>query len=158
MYSKAACRGRLMQTLCVNKIMDTEFIHLNKRWNAEPNAPKGAVVIETEYLSLSFIVNPWAYDGFEEGQKAELRFFGCSTWRLGSTNDEGWYSGECRFSKTAPAWGEFYEIKGNLLKEQASYEWHNINHGEGSRHFLFYLRDSTFECDAESYEFIKSFT
>jgi len=82
--------------------MSTEFIHLNKNWNAEPNAPQVNVEIQDEFLSLSFLVNPLAYEGFEEGQKSELHFFGCSTWRLGPTNDEGWYSGICRFSNVAP--------------------------------------------------------
>jgi len=134
--------------------MSTDFIHLNKNWNAEPNAPAEKIEITDEYLSLSFLLNPWEFEGFKEGHRAELRFYGCSKWRLGPTNDEGWYSGQCRFSKLAPSWGEFYEVKGNLPPEQASNEWHDINQGKGNRHFLFYLRDSTFECDAESYEFI----
>jgi hypothetical protein len=30
---------------------------------------------------------------------------------LGRTNDEGWYLGQCRFSKVAPTWGEFYHVQ-----------------------------------------------
>jgi hypothetical protein len=69
-------------------------------------------------------------------------------------NDEGWYLGQCRFSKIAPAWGEFYEVDGDLKLESVPNDW--IVVGPESRttakHFLFYLRDQTFECDAESIE------
>ncbi|REK61600.1 MAG: hypothetical protein DWQ49_04290 [Bacteroidetes bacterium] len=135
--------------------MSTEFIHLNQNWNAEPNAPEEKVEEKENYLSLSFVANPWAYEGFEEGQRLELRFYGCARWRLGETNDEGWYSGQCRFSRLAPKWGEFYEVTGNLILNECPDDWHNINQGRGNRHYLFYLRDSTFECEAESYEHIK---
>jgi hypothetical protein len=40
--------------------MNTEFILLNKDWNAEPNAPEENVKVQDNYLSLSFLVNPWA--------------------------------------------------------------------------------------------------
>jgi len=107
--------------------MKTECIHLNPNWNAEPNAPSEKIEIKGEYLSLSFLLNPWAFDGFEEGQKGELRFYGCSKWRLGPTNDEGWYSGQCRFSNLAPHWGEFYEVRGNIPQENNSLEWHKLS-------------------------------
>ena len=135
--------------------METKFIHLNKEWNAEPNAPEERVKEEPGYLSLTFTANPWAYDGFEENQRLELRFHGCSEWRLGETNDEGWYLGQCRFSKQAPKWGEFYEVVGNTLLEEGPNDWHLIGQGKGKKHYLFYLRDTTFECRAESYELIR---
>jgi len=134
--------------------MNTKFVHLNKNWNAEPNAPEEEIEVINNDLSLSFVVNPWAYEGFQENQRAKILFHGCSKWRNGKTNDEGWYSGQCRFSKIAPDWGEFYEISGNLLLEKCPNDWHIINNKSGNKHFLFYLRDTTFECDAESYEFI----
>ena len=66
--------------------MNTEFILLNKNWNAEPNAPDEKIGVINDYLSLSFLLNPWAYKGY----------------------DEAWYSGQCCFSHLAPAWREFY--------------------------------------------------
>jgi hypothetical protein len=44
-------------------------------------------------------------------------------YRLGNTNDEGWYRGQCRFSKLAPAWGEFYEVEGDPLMDKAPDDW-----------------------------------
>ena len=71
-------------------------------------------------------------------------------------NDEGWYMGQCRFSKLAPEWGEFYEVKGDLLLEKCPNDWKTINTCNGEKHYLFYLRDSMFECDAYKYEFIEN--
>ena len=42
---------------------------------------------------------------------------------IGPTGDEGWFRGQCRFSKLAPAWGEFYEIQGDLLLDKLDDEW-----------------------------------
>ena len=102
--------------------MSTEFIHLNQNWNAEPNAPEERIEVKDNYLSLSFFANPWAYEGFEEGQRLELRFYGCSRWRLGATNDEDWYSGQCRFSKLALVLhGVRQLLRKNLQERQLSF-------------------------------------
>ena len=87
--------------------MATTFISLNSNWNAESNAPNPKIYIENEKLILEFYVNPWAYEGFEEEERASIEFTGCKRYRMGSTNDEGWYRGQCRLSKIAPEWGEF---------------------------------------------------
>ena len=133
--------------------MPTTFIHLNTNWNAEPNAPDPKVYIEKNKLILEFYVNPWAYEGFEEEDRAVLEFFECKRYRIGATNDEGWYQGQCRFSKTAPKWGEFYELQGDLKLDKCPEDWVEVGLGEGNRHFLFYLRDETFECDADDFVF-----
>ena len=87
------------------------FIRLNEGWNAEPNAPEGEVAVSGPVVRLKFLLNPCAYEA-EEGEMGCAIFEQCSMWRLGSTNDEGWYAGQCRYSKVAPAWGEFYELLG----------------------------------------------
>ena len=132
--------------------MNTEFKQLNRGWNAEPNAPEETVSFSDNMLSLTFFVNPWAYEGYIEGQRAELKFKGCSKWRLGSTNDEGWYKGLCRFGKLAHRWGEFYEVGGETL-DHLTDDWRFTGLPQGRSRFLFYLRDSTFECQADSYEY-----
>lgn len=130
---------------------DVTFIHLNPDWNAEPNAPDSRVRVVGDKVELSFDLNPWAYTA-EEGERATLLFSVVSKWRLGSTNDEGWYRGQCRYSSIAPAWGEFYELTGNDALRDRPYDWHFINRpSEDSRHFLFYLRDNTFECLAKEW-------
>ncbi len=133
--------------------MATSFVQLNADWNAEPNAPDPRITVEGSIVTLSFLVNPFQFD-FEEETRAQLSFEGCWRYRLGPTNDEGWWRGQCRFSKLAPEWGEFYEVTGDLLADRIS-KWALIGPSrDGSKHFLFYLRDQTFECDASSWTLV----
>jgi hypothetical protein len=134
--------------------MSTEFAKLNVDWNAEPNAPNPQVQVWERDVVLSFLLNPFVFRQFKEEDVGQLRFRNCWRYRLGSVNDEGWYRGQCRFSKLAPAWGEFYEVRGDLLLKQCPNDWIEIGAGiEEPKHFLFYFRDEEFECDAESWSF-----
>ena len=57
----------------------------------------------------------------------------------------------------APAWCDFYEVKGDLRidSDPDPSEWVTLRSPSlKSRHFLFYLRDETFECDAESWSLV----
>jgi len=136
--------------------MAISFVHLNKDWNAEPNAPEEEILQSTsEELVLEFTANSWAYPGFDEDQRVTLVFSFPKKYRLGPTNDEGWYSGKCRFKKLARKWGEFYQVIGNSNEVADAKDWVTISKAGGSDLFLFYLRDSTFECHAHSYEFRK---
>jgi hypothetical protein len=100
----------------------TSFHRLNDGWNAEPNAPAESVQVCGDTVSLEFDLNAFMFNAFSEGDQGRLTFSSCSRYRLGPTNDEGWYRGQCRFSKVAPAWGEFYEVTGDLFDEQVS-DW-----------------------------------
>ena len=130
--------------------MQTSFLQLNDGWNAEPNAPEPTVKIQGEDVLLSFNVNAFQYPEFEEEEVATLRFMRCARYRLGSTNDEGWHRGQCRFSALAPAWGEFYLVQGDSTLLDSPQDWKagGVPSGQG-HHFLFYFRDNTFECVAE---------
>lgn len=130
----------------------TAFRKLNAGWNAEPNAPEPNVLIDGCDVVLTFLANSFQFPRFAEGQRLCLRFANARRFRLGSANDEGWYQGQCRFSGEAPAWGEFYEISGDLRLERCPNDWHVVGDRRTSgRHFLFYLRDETFECDADDW-------
>ena len=132
--------------------MGTQFRQLNDGWNAEPNAPSPAVQVEGGDVVLTFLANPFRYPRFAEEQRLRLRFTGGRKYRLGPTNDEGWYRGQCRFSREAPRWGEFFEVSGDLKLEQVPNGWHIVGEDRPpGRHFLFYLRDHTFECEADDW-------
>lgn len=132
------------------------FLRLNASWNAEPNAPAPEVQVDGSEVALRFVLNSWAYDA-ATGEQGLLTFGGCSGWRLGSTNDEGWYQGQCRYSAIAPKWGEFYEVVGPDALAHAPTDWRATNHVSArERHFLFYLRDETFECFADEWTFSRS--
>ena len=134
--------------------MDTRFVKLNDGWNAEPNAPTPVVARSGNDVVLEFCLNPFQFKKSSNGDRARLVFRNCWRYRLGGTNDEGWYVGQCRFSEVAPAWGEFYEVQGDLKLESSPEDWVVLGQEPHApaKHFLFYLRDHTFECDAEMVE------
>jgi len=130
----------------------TTFEQLNDGWNANPNAPNPKVTIEGRDVLVSFGMNRFVFPDFTAEDVGRLRFCLCSRYRLGDTNDEGWHRGQCRFSKIAPSWGEFYEVSGDLRLVECPADWVEAGIASDSlRHFLFYFRDETFECDASDW-------
>jgi hypothetical protein len=99
-------------------------------------------------------MNPFKFPQFSPEDVGRLRFISCSRYRLGATNDEGWFRGQCRFTKFAPKWGEFYELTGDLRLAECPNDWVEVAAArDASRHFLFYFKDETFECDATDWRF-----
>jgi len=132
--------------------METVFTKLNIDWNAEPNSPNPQVTWSNTDLKLEFYMNPYQFPQFNEDDIGIITFTDCSRYRLGPTNDEGWHLGQCRFSKIAPTWGEFYEILGDLKLDQNPNDWVIKSTNKNvEKHFLFYFRDNTFECDASGW-------
>jgi hypothetical protein len=130
----------------------TTFRQLNVGWNAEPNAPDPRIEVDGRDVVVSFLMNPFEFPKFIVEDIGRLRFHSYSRYRLGSTNDEGWYRGQCRFSKIAPKWGEFYEITGDLRLAESPHDWIEVGPASANQHhFLFYFRDETFECDASGW-------
>jgi hypothetical protein len=150
------------------------FKQLNHGWNAEPNAPAPIIRVDGSDLVLQFYLNPFGFKQFEEEDVGFLRFHDCLRYRLGPTNDEGWYRGQCRYGRSAPKWGEFYELTGYDPQLDQPTDWVTINGcreplvsrllrrlasvfgvppADSARHFLFYLRDDTFECIASGWSF-----
>ena len=131
--------------------MLVSFEQINEGWNAEPNAPEPKVKVAGNDILLTFYVNAFQFKEFEETELGILRFIDCERYRLGSTNDEGWYRGQCRFSKLAPNWGEFYLVTGDEALLNAPDDWKMLKPYETvGKHFLFYFKDETFECVAKS--------
>lgn len=130
------------------------FDKLNADWNAEPNAPEPDVERLGDTIVLRFYLNHFLYPDFAEEEVGSLTFHGCCRWRLGPTNDEGWYMGQYRYSRVAPEWGEFYEIIGEDVARDIPTDWWRLGPDIPIiRHFLFYLRDGTFECMAKDWKF-----
>lgn len=123
-------------------------------WNADPNAPHPRIIVSNTDVLITFYVNPFQFSQFGPDDQGTIRFSDCCRYRLGATNDEGWHLGQCRYSKIAPAWGEFYEISGSDDRLIEPTDWQTLDAASnGSRHFLFYFRDDTFECIASDWEF-----
>ena len=131
--------------------MVASWVQLNQELNADPNAPDESVRVSGEDILLQFRMNAFQFKDFSKGEKGVLCFRACSRFRLGETNDEGWYRGQCRFFASAPSWGEFYAIIGDPSSANGPNDWVVMNHPVtlNRTHFLFYFCDSTFECVAE---------
>lgn len=136
-----------------------KFIRHNNGWDAEPNAPMPSVeVLETvPEIKLSFYLNSFIHEDVEEGDKGVLEFINCYQYRLGATNDEGFYRGQCRFYKTGVEWGNFYNIINSTWKRDFPSDKIIVDstliNNPSLNHYLFYFRDETFECIAQSYKF-----
>ena len=130
------------------------FRKLNLGWNAEPNAPSPLVRVSGRQVCLRFYLNCFIFECTKPEEQGEIAFDGCSRWRLGAPDDEQWFAGKCRYSSLAPDWGEFYEIEGDDPERDTPADWCAVGPpSAGERHFLFYLRDNTFECIAKSWDF-----
>lgn len=131
------------------------FVQLNEGWNADPNAPEPSVLVAGTDVSVTFFVNAFQFPEFNEGTKATLRFKNCQRFRNGPTDDEGWYMGKCRYSRLAPAWGEFYSVSGTPDLLLAPLDWidnPHATHAGPATHYLFYFKDETFECVADDWQ------
>src|SRR4051812_46334239 len=96
---------------------------LNTTFDAQPNAPHPRVGIEGDIVRVRFFLNPFIWEDIQDDDEAELIFEGVTMYRLGETNDEGFYRGQCRFSKTGIPWGQFYELSES--------NWQNNFPGDG---------------------------
>lgn len=127
---------------------------LTTDWNAEPNAPETALTVDKNFVTLDFFVNYFIYEKFKEGDKARLTFLNCLKYAFNAMNDEGYYKGHYRYKYTDLPWGEFYKLntswqtdfpaKHTALPEKIEKE--NLHH------YIFFFKDNTFECVAESYQ------
>ena len=126
------------------------FTRLNEDWNAHPNDARLKLEKNGDELIARMKPNPHAYRQFKKVREIAICFANCSSYRVTSVNDEGWYSGQCRFSGLAPEWGEFYEISGNTRDNMNTTPWIEME-GVGAKHFHFYLKDETLEVKAHDW-------
>jgi hypothetical protein len=123
------------------------FEKLNLNWNADPNAPHPEILDRGRDIILVFRLNSYVHKEFKENECGGLKFIDVARYRMGSINDHGWYLGQCRFSKLAPAWGQFYSVSGDGILLEAPTDWiTKENSSNELSHFLFYFRDEEFEC------------
>ncbi|TCZ79378.1 hypothetical protein E0485_05820 [Paenibacillus albiflavus] len=131
-----------------------KFIKLNHKWNAEPNSPEPNLKIHKQNLKLRFLMNPYQFPEFDEDDVGILEFYDCYMYRIGPTNDEGFYRGYCRFSSSGVKWGEFYQVEESNWKEDFPEDkviLEDLHNENELKHYLFYFKDETFECIAKGY-------
>lgn len=134
--------------------MKTTFKKLNYNWNAEPNVARPLCFIEGKDLLVVFELNKYLFPENPEQNIGMLKFADCSRFRVGHVNMDSWYMGNCRFSKLAPKWGDFYQVTGDLLLNKCEDDWVDVfKNNQKTKHYLFYFRDMEFESDAGNWSF-----
>jgi hypothetical protein len=125
----------------------------NIGWNAEPNAPDVRLSTAGNDVTLRFYLNCFLFDRFNEDDQAKLTFCNCRKYTLNSMNNEGYFAGHYRFTNQSLPWGEFYEIQTDLPDEPGvNFTMLNADADDQRlRHYIFFFRDNTFECLAESF-------
>jgi hypothetical protein len=131
---------------------DVFFRQLNHGWNAEPNAPNPETEWHGKDLNLKFHMNCFQFLEFGEDDVGVITFKECARFRFGSLNDDAWFRGQGRFSDVHHQWGEFYEVYGDLRLGALPNDWKCRAPTVGLNHYLFYFRDTDFECDAREWE------
>ena len=133
-----------------------KYIKLNKNWNAQPNVPQPHVTTTDEGIDLTFFLNPLPFQHIDEDDKGTLKFLDVYAYRLGATGEEGYNRGEFRYKNAQLPWGEFYELLGSNWKNDFPDDKQVINEQANKsklRHFIFFLKEETFECLAIDYQY-----
>jgi hypothetical protein len=133
-----------------------KYTKLNKNWNAEPNSPEPNIIQTENRIELTFQLNPFIFEHIDEGDKGVLEFYNVYAYRLGQTNDEGYYLGQFRFSNDLLPWGEFYELTDSNWTNDFPDDKIILDKKIKKsllRHFIFFLKDNTFECICSDFEF-----
>ncbi len=132
------------------------YIKLNKNWNAEPNTPEPSLSKTENDIKLTFALNPFIFPHIDENDKGALEFVNVYAYRLGPPNNEGYLQRQFRYKNDQLPWGEFYELIDSNWKIDFPEDEIILNDSVSKnklRHFIFFLRDETFECLATNYEF-----
>jgi hypothetical protein len=149
-------RSWVYTDVVVHTVSYMKYIKLNQNWNAEPNAPDVKLTDQGDALELCFYLNSFVFQDINEGDIGTLTFRNVHKYRLGTTNDEGYFLGQFRFTNSELPWGEFYELVDSNWQTNFPIDENitkRIDKLKTPRHFIFFLRDETFECIADEFEF-----
>lgn len=131
-----------------------KYKKLNKNWNADPNAPQESIIQSEEGIELHFFLNSFFFEHIDEGEKGKLEFYDVYAYRNGPSNDEGFYQRQFRYTTDQIPWGEFYELTDSKWKTDFPTDKIIVDETKKTgklRHFIFFFKDTTFECLASDY-------
>ncbi len=134
--------------------MNIELKKLNKNYQSDPNIAVPQIQLYEDSLKLSFDLNYFTYP-FDEGQRGIIKFTKCGGFRIGSPNDESFFTdsnslwNKENFPKLE--WDSFYEVIGASQSHIDSF-YKKSNQIENLNHYVFFMKEATFECLAESFE------
>lgn len=125
------------------------YTRLNADWEPEPNAPCEELSVQGNTLTLTFTGS----DLTGPERRLRLRFMNGHKYAYGSPNMDGFYRGLHRYSGTRMPWGDFYHVDTDWQTDFPTQ--HTVLQPYTDKRrlslFVFFFRDSTFECVAEWY-------
>jgi len=129
---------------------------LNKNYESDPNIAEPIIRLNDNTLDLSFELNHIIFN-FKENQKGHIKFNSCEAFRVGGPNDEGFYLNDGFWNKKKIGeieWNCFYEVLNTPLEYIGEfYKTKNFEVKYKSlKHYVFFMKEATFECFAESYK------
>lgn len=140
-----------------NNMNKIKLIKLNKNYQSDPNIAEPKVEIQSDKLALSFELNSFIFS-FKEGQLGKIVFNNCYSYRVGNPNDEGYYLNDnVLWNKNNfpdVEWDCFYQVYDvpvSYFKDFKNLNENQSNSSAGFNHYVFFMKEATFECLAESY-------
>lgn len=131
-----------------------DYVKLNLDWDPEPNAPYEQLLSLGSQLLLFFRLNWMVHEGVSETEAGLLVFHNVEQFRLGSTNDEGYYRGQFRFGPNDLPWGAFYKIQISDARPGEINDWKATGESfKNKNHYLLFFKDRTFEAQATAFDF-----
>ena len=150
--------------------MSLIFQKINNGYESDPNDSDPIVSVHNNDLTLLFNLNCISYTQFTRGQKGKIVFNDCLMFRVGDPNDEGFYIDPKNPSKRNDStWNytDFPDLKMYNFYCVENSDWQDTfgphaftnkdlsreteNHGD-YKHYLFMMKDATFECIARFYQ------
>lgn len=149
--------------------MSLSFTKLNNTYSPDPNGARPLINIYEKIVSIRFDLDSINYKQFTREQLGEITFTDCLMFRVGSPNDEGFFIDPKNPSKRNNSrWNytdfpnlnfhNFYCVENSDWKTTfgphafLNKELTEKGHTDADfKHFLFLMKDGTFECIARSY-------
>lgn len=129
---------------------------LNKNWSAEPSFPLETITRTDDGIEVNFELNSLPYEYIEEGEKGKIEFYEVYAYRKAAPNLEEISKRKIPLKVDQIPFGDFYELLDSKWKTDFPSDKIIVDETKKTsklRHFLFFLKDTTFECLASDYSY-----
>lgn len=129
---------------------------LNANYESDPNVAIPLLGLYNDELTLIFALNYFTFP-YKEDEKGRIKFSKCAAIRIGGPNDEGFLRNQhplWNASLGSVKWHSFYEVMGTPTEHFEAFYKNGalMESAKNLRHFVFFMKEATFECLAESYK------
>lgn len=135
--------------------MNITLKKINTNYGSDPNIAEPVIKLDENNLQLIFPLNYMLFE-FKEGQKAMIEFKNVVAFRCGVPNDEGFDFNDSKIWNRGNIgridWHSFYEATGVPNEYFDSFYKINFKDNLKFKHYVFFMKEGTFECLSESYE------